>query len=287
MHQYKKLIERILAEGEQSGDRTGTGTRRIFGDILKFDCAESLPVVTLKYTHLSAVIHELLWFIKGSTNIKYLQDNNVKIWDEWATEEGEVGPMYGAQWRHAQGTYIDTAKGKIILDGEDQLKNAIGLIKNNPTSRRIIIDCWDTKQIPNDEYTPKENVAQGNMALAPCHMFMQFQVSNKGRLNMTMYQRSVDSFLGLPFNIASYAILLNMVAQITNLKPGVFTWMGGDIHIYNNHIKQIELMLTREPKEPPTLELNPKIKNIDDFQIEDIMINNYECHPSIKGEISV
>jgi len=287
MYQYKGLIEHILDEGEVSGDRTGTGTRRVFGDMLVFGCAESLPVVTLKYTHLPAVIHELLWFIRGDTNIKYLKDNGVKIWDEWATEQGEIGPMYGAQWRAGRGAYYNTAKGMQMSGGVDQLAKVIKDIKERPTSRRIIIDCWDAACLPQDDISPKENVELGNMALAPCHMFMQFQVSQHGYLNMTMYQRSVDSFLGLPFNIASYSILLYMIAQVTDLHPGIFTWMGGDIHIYSNHLKQIELMLSREPLEPPTLELNPKIKNIDDFKYEDIVVKDYKYHPSIKGEISV
>lgn len=287
MYEYKDLVQDIMSYGEISGDRTGTGTRRIFGNILVFDCSVTIPVVTVKYTHLPAVIHELLWFITGSTNIQYLKDNNVKIWDEWAAEDGEIGPMYGTQWRHSGGQYMSSAKGMIMVNGVDQLNNAIELIKTDPASRRIIIDCWDPKCLPNTDISPKQNPEMGNMALAPCHMFMQFQVNNHNELNMIMYQRSVDSFLGLPFNIASYAILLHMIAQITYKSPGTFTWMGGDIHIYNNHVKQVEEMLSREPLEPPTLELNPTITNIGDFKFEDIIIRDYKYHPSIKGDISV
>jgi thymidylate synthase len=287
MHSYKRLIEKVWMEGELSGDRTGTGTRKIFGEQLKFNCAHALPVVTIKYTHTPAIIHELLWFITGDTNIKYLRENKVKIWEEWADDFGEIGPMYGTQWRNSGGTYQKTINGMVMSNGVDQLQKAIDDIKNNPNSRRIVIDCWDPKVIPDAEYSPQENVGMGKMALAPCHMFMQFQVTKQGYLNMVMYQRSVDSFLGLPFNITSYAILLSMIAQVTGTTPGMFTWMGGDIHLYNNHINQVEEMLGRHPKNPPTLWLNPVIDNIEDFTFEDIRVLNYEYHPAIKGEISV
>ena len=284
MQQYKDLVQKVYEYGEHVPDRTGTGTRRLFGDMMKFDCSESLPLVTVKYTHYPAVIHELLWFISGSTNIKYLKNNNVRIWDEWATDGGEIGPMYGFQWRNsgAHKNWLNGWEG-----GADQLQNAINDIKNNPTSRRIIVDCWDPIELPDLEYSPKENAEQGLMALAPCHMMFQFYVDTEDKLHMTMYQRSVDTFLGLPFNIASYAILLSMVAQVSGKTPGIFTWMGGDIHIYNNHVNQVEEMLEREPLEPPKLELNPNITSIDDFNYEDIKIVGYEHHPPIKGKISV
>lgn len=287
MQEYKRLVETIWIDGELSGDRTGTGTRRIFGTKLDFNCQEYLPVVTVKYTHIPAIVHELIWFIKGSTNIQYLRDNGVKIWEEWADPMGEIGPMYGTQWRNSGGIYSNTVDGMRMSNGIDQLKIAIDTIKNNPTSRRIIIDCWDPRVIPDDLYSPQENVGMGKMALAPCHMFMQFQVTKAGYLNMIMYQRSVDSFLGLPFNIASYAILLNMIAQVTGKAPGKFTWMGGDTHIYNNHINQIEEMLGRDCKPPPRLWLNSDITNIDDFTYDDIKVMDYEYHPAIKGKISV
>lgn len=285
MKQYKDLVQRVYDDGVTSMDRTGTGTRRVFGGMMAFDCSERFPLVTLKYTHTPAIIHELLWFIKGSTNIKYLQDNNVKIWDEWADHKGEVGPMYGAQWRNYGATAFPN--GTWRQDGVDQLDNTIIDIKENSQSRRIIIDAWDPKHLPFSGYSPVENVGLGKMALAPCHMFMQFFVTPDKKLDMIMYQRSVDSFLGLPFNIASYAILLAMIAQVTGLGTGTFTWMGGDIHIYNNHIDQVEEMLSRETKSPPFLQLNPSISNINDFTFEDINIVGYEYHPAIKGVISV
>jgi thymidylate synthase len=281
MKQYKDLIKLVYETGELSNDRTGTGTRRLFGHKMAFDCSKQFPLVTLKYTHTPAVIHELLWFIKGDTNIKYLQDNNVRIWNEWADPSGEVGPMYGSQWRNS-GSKLKI-NNKYNTDGVDQLAKAIHDIKNNPSSRRIIIDCWDPKKIPEDGYSPIENVGIGKMALAPCHMFMQFYVRKDESLDLLMYQRSVDSFLGLPFNIASYAILLNMVAQVSGKTPGNFIWVGGDVHIYNNHIPQVEIMLEREPKSPPYLRLNKEISNINDFTFDDIEIVGYEYHPALKG----
>lgn len=284
MKEYIELIKNIYENGELSSDRTGTGTRRIFGGMMKFDCSETLPLVTVKYTHYPAVIHELLWFISGSSNIEYLKNNNVRIWNEWADDRGNIGPMYGSQWRHAGAT----RKGSYdFVGGVDQLAKVIEDIKVRPDSRRIIIDCWDPLYLPVDGVSPVENVGIGKMALAPCHMFMQFFVSKERRLDLIMYQRSVDSFLGLPFNIASYAILLKLIAQVTGTTPGVFTWMGGDIHIYSNHVSQVEEMLSREPKPLPTLEINPEITNIDEFQYNDFIVHNYEYHPALKGEISV
>ena len=284
MQEYKDLVQYVYEKGEQSSDRTGTGTRRVFGASMKFDCSTHLPLVTVKYTHYPAVIHELLWFLSGSINIKYLKNNGVRIWNEWATPAGEVGPMYGSQWRHAgaRKRSVDS-----FIGGVDQIAKAIEDIKLRPESRRIIIDSWDPQYIPEDGLSPIENVSVGKMALAPCHMFMQFFVSKDRKLHLIVYQRSVDCFLGLPFNIASYAILLNMIAQVTGTKPGIFTWNGGDIHIYNNHIPQVEELLAREPKPLPILRLNREIDNIDHFQYEDIDIVGYEYHPALKGEISV
>jgi len=285
MKQYKELVQKVKEEGSSSKDRTGTGTRKIFGHMMKFDCSSSLPLVTLKYTHYPAIIHELLWFISGNTNIKYLKENNVNIWDEWADPFGNIGPIYGGQWRAAGAEVRDSIRGWSKSGGVDQLGNAIDLIKNKPESRRIIVDCWDPLSLPDEEYSPRENVGLGMMALAPCHMMFHFQVNNNV-LNLVMYQRSVDSFLGLPFNIASYAILLNLVAMVTNTTPGVFTWMGGDIHIYNNHMLQVDEMLGREPLTPPKLVLNRKT-NIESFDYDDIKIIEYNYHPSIKAPISV
>lgn len=287
MQQYKDIISKILEHGEAAGDRTGTGTKRVFGHHAQFDCSISFPLVTLKYTHFPAIVHELLWFISGKTNIEYLQKNNVKIWDEWATDKGELGPVYGAQWRNANGTFRQKIQGEWVSNGIDQLKNCIDLIKDSPNSRRIILDSWNPKYLPDPTMSPKENAALGLMSLAPCHMFMQFYVSETKRLDMVMYQRSVDTFLGLPFNIASYALLLTMVAQVTGTTPGTFNWMGGDVHIYNNHREQIDLMMERRPLNPPWIELNPDITDIDDFTFEDIILRNYNAHAAIKGKISV
>ncbi len=285
MKQYKDLIELVYETGQLSADRTGTGTRRIFGHKMSFDCSKQFPLVTLKYTYFPAIVHELLWFLTGETNIQYLKDNNIKIWDGWADPFGEIGPMYGTQWRNS-GAKLKISN-KLKKDGVDQLAKAIHDIKHKPHSRRIIVDCWDPKKIPDDDYSPQVNVGLGNMALAPCHMFMQFYVDQEDNLELLMYQRSVDSFLGLPFNIASYALLLSMVAQVTGKTPGNFIWVGGDVHLYNNHIPQVEEMMTREPKSPAYLKLNKNIKNIDDFTFKDIELVGYEYHPALKGAISI
>ncbi len=288
MKQYRELIERIVEEGESSEDRTGTGTIRLFGTKMTFDLAEGFPLVTLKYTHYPAIVHELLWFLSGKTNIKYLQVNKVNIWNEWATDQGDLGPVYGAQWRNANGTFREKIKEEWVWNGVDQLGNCIDLIKHNPFSRRIIVDCWNVKYLPDETIPPKENATLGLMALSPCHMMFQFFVSQDGRLDLQMYQRSVDSFLGLPFNIASYALLLAMVAQVTNTTPGVFTWVGGDTHIYNNHLDQVTEMLSRKEYPLPKLKLRPSIqKSINDYTYDDILLLNYKYHPAIKGIISV
>lgn len=288
MHEYKDLINDILVYGSASDDRTGTGTRRLFCEGLRFrNVAENFPLVTLKYTHYPAVFHELMWFLTGSTNIKYLQDNNVHIWDEWADENGEVGPMYGSQWRNCGGTHRSLVGNEWTGNGVDQLQNAIDLIKNNPTSRRIVVDSWNPLKLPQDDLGMLENSQYGFMNLAPCHMFFQFFVSTDGELSMYVYQRSVDSFLGLPFNIASYAALLMLVAQVTNTKAADLVWQGGDVHLYNNHIDLAKKMIRRTCKDLPVLEINPEITDIDEFQIEDMILHSYDPHPAIKGEISV
>ena len=264
MKQYLDLCETVLSEGVKKEDRTGTGTISYFGYQMRFDLSKSFPLVTTKKLHLKSIIYELLWFIKGSTNVKYLQDNGVRIWNEWAKEDGELGPIYGYQWR----SWPDYKGGHI-----DQLQQVIDSIKNHPDSRRHIISAWNVG-------------ALDDMQLPPCHILFQFYVAN-GRLSCQLYQRSADLFLGVPFNIASYALLTMMVAQVTGLKPGEFIHTLGDVHIYTNHVEQVILQLTREPKALPTMKINPDIKDILDFDYHDFTLENYEAHPHIKGEISV
>jgi len=264
MQQYLNLIQDILDNGEQKGDRTGTGTISIFGHQMRFDLAKSFPLVTTKKMFLKGIIHELLWIISGSTNIKYLKDNKVNIWNEWADENGELGPVYGKQWRSWQN-----------IDGTtiDQIKEVIESIKSNPNGRRHIVTAWNPSDIEKQK-------------LPPCHCFFQFYVSN-GKLSCQLYQRSADLILGVPFNIASYALLTMMIAQVCDLKCGEFIHTFGDVHIYNNHIEQAKLQLTREQFEGPKMIINPEIKNIDDFKYEDFTLHGYKSHPAIKAEVSV
>jgi len=264
MKQYLDLLERVLDEGNKKEDRTGTGTISVFGHQMRFDLGEGFPLLTTKKLHLKSIIHELLWFLKGSTNVKYLQDNGVRIWNEWAKEDGELGPIYGYQWR----SWPDYKAGHI-----DQVKQVIESIKTNPDSRRHIVSAWNVGAIDD-------------MQLPPCHILFQFYVAN-GELSCQLYQRSADIFLGVPFNIASYAILTMMVAQVCGLKPGTFVHTLGDAHIYLNHMDQVKLQLTRQPMALPQLRINPERKNIDDFVFEDFDLVNYESHPHIKGAISV
>lgn len=264
MQQYLELLEKILIEGENKDDRTGTGTKAIFGHQMRFDLSEGFPAITTKRVHWPSIIHELLWFLSGETNISYLQENKIRIWNEWADEEGNLGPVYGKQWRK-----WESNDGKII----DQIENAIELIKNNPSSRRIIVSAWNVGDLEE-------------MALMPCHAFFQFYV-NKGRLSCQLYQRSADVFLGVPFNISSYSLLTCMMAQICDLEPGEFIWTGGDCHLYLNHIEQAKLQIERVPKKIPKLKLDKSIKSIDDFTKNSIEIIGYEHHPHISGEISV
>jgi len=261
---YLDLMRHILDQGADKGDRTGTGTKSVFGYQMRFDLADGFPMVTTKKLHLPSIVHELLWFLKGETNVKYLQDNGVRIWNEWADENGDLGPVYGKQWRR-----WETKDGRII----DQVQQAIETIKTNPNSRRIIVSAWNVGEL--DE-----------MALMPCHAFFQFHVA-EGRLNCQLYQRSADVFLGVPFNIASYALLTHMMAQVCGLEPGVFVHTLGDAHLYNNHLDQARLQITRTPLPLPTLKLNPAIKDIDDFTYDDIEVVGYEHHPHIKAPISV
>ena len=264
MKQYLDLLRKIMDEGTVKGDRTGTGTKSIFGYQMRFNLNEGFPLLTTKKVHLKSIIYELLWFINGDTNIKYLNDHGVTIWDEWADENGELGPVYGAQWRHWK-----TAEGTEI----DQLANLMKQLKENPNSRRHIISAWNVAQVDN-------------MALPPCHSMFQFYVANN-RLSCQLYQRSADVFLGVPFNIASYSLLLLMMAQVTGLKPGDFVHTLGDAHLYLNHIEQAKLQLTREPYALPKMRINPDVKDIFGFKFEDFSLEEYTAHPHIKAEVSV
>ncbi|MEP1032598.1 thymidylate synthase [Ekhidna sp.] len=264
MQQYLNLMKHILDNGSEKGDRTGTGTKSVFGYQMRFDLSEGFPCVTTKKLHLRSIIHELLWFLQGDQNIKYLKDNGVSIWDDWADEEGNLGPVYGVQWR----SWV-TPDGRKI----DQIQNLIEGIKNNPNSRRHIVSAWNVADVDN-------------MALPPCHTLFQFYVAD-GKLSCQLYQRSADVFLGVPFNIASYALFTMMVAQVCNLKPGDFVHTFGDAHLYSNHLEQTQLQLTREPRELPVMKINPEVKDIFSFKFDDFELINYEPHPHIKGAVAV
>ncbi len=274
MKQYLDLIEHIRDYGTQKEDRTGTGTKSVFGYQMRFNLAEGFPMLTTKKLHLKSIIHELLWFLKGDTNISYLTENGVKIWNAWANDNGDLGPVYGHQWRNWNS------------EGIDQIKQVIETINTNPDSRRMLISAWNPSVLPDTTVSFSENVANGKAALPPCHAFFQFYVADE-KLSCQLYQRSADAFLGVPFNIASYALLTLMVAQICNLKPGDFVHTFGDAHIYNNHLEQINLQLSRTPKELPQMKINPNIKNIFDFKFEDFNLVNYNPHPHIKGAVSI
>ena len=264
MKQYLELCERVLREGAEKTDRTGTGTRSVFGHQMRFNMADGFPLLTTKKLHLKSIIYELLWFLQGSTNVKYLQENGVRIWNEWADENGELGPVYGKQWR----SWPDYKGGSI-----DQISQVIEQIKHTPDSRRMLVCAWNVAQV--DE-----------MALPPCHILFQFYVAD-GKLSLQLYQRSADIFLGVPFNIASYALLLKMMAQVTGLKEGEYIHTLGDAHIYNNHLEQVQLQLTREPRPLPQMKLNPAVKNLFDFRYEDFELVNYDPHPHIAGVVAV
>ena len=264
MKQYLDLLQHIMDNGVAKGDRTGTGTRSVFGYQMRFDLSEGFPLLTTKKLHLKSIIHELLWFLKGDTNAKYLQDNGVRIWNEWADEDGNLGHIYGYQWR----SWPDYNGGHI-----DQIKEVVETIKNNPDSRRIIVSAWNVAELPN-------------MNLPPCHAFFQFYVAD-GRLSLQLYQRSADTFLGVPFNIASYALLLMMMAQVTGLKAGDFVHTLGDTHIYNDHFEQVKEQLSRQPRKLPRMVINPEVKSIFDFKYEDFSLEDYDPHPHIKATVSV
>jgi len=264
MKQYLDLMQHVLDHGTQKHDRTGTGTISVFGYQMRFNLQEGFPMVTTKKLHLKSIIHELIWFLSGDTNIKYLKDNGVKIWDEWADADGNLGPVYGSQWR----SWPKPDGGHI-----DQIAQIINTIKNNPDSRRIIVSAWNVADVEH-------------MALPPCHAFFQFYVAD-GKLSCQLYQRSADIFLGVPFNIASYALLTMMVAQVCGLEYGDFIHTLGDAHLYNNHIEQAKLQLSRDPKKLPVMEINPEVKNILDFKFEDFTLKDYDAHPHIKGAVAV
>lgn len=277
MKQYLDLMRHIRDNGVKKEDRTGTGTISIFGYQMRFDLSEGFPLVTTKKCHLKSIIYELLWFLNGDTNIQFLNKNGVKIWNEWATEDGELGPVYGAQWRS-----WPAANGEVI----DQFSQLIEQIKTKPDSRRLIISAWNPAVLPDEGIPPRENARRGKMALPPCHTIFQFYVS-EGKLSCQLYQRSADVFLGVPFNIASYALLTMMVAQVTGLRPGDFVHTFGDAHLYLNHMEQVETQLSREPLPLPTMEINPQVKNLFEFEYEDFQLLNYQAHPHISAPISV
>jgi thymidylate synthase len=274
MKQYLDLVQHVLENGNQKGDRTGTGTKSVFGYQMRFDLSEGFPMVTTKKLHLKSIIYELLWFLKGDTNIEYLQENGVKIWDAWADENGDLGPVYGHQWRNWNSEEID------------QIADLIQELKTNPNSRRMLVSAWNPSVLPDTSKSFAENVANNKAALPPCHAFFQFYVSDR-KLSCQLYQRSADIFLGVPFNIASYALFTMMIAQVCDLEVGEFIHTFGDAHIYNNHFEQLELQLSRQPKTLPKMILNPAIKNIFDFTFEDFTLVGYEPHDAIKGSVAV
>lgn len=274
MKQYHDLLKHILKNGTQKGDRTGTGTISCFGYQMRFNLSEGFPLLTTKKLHLKSIIHELLWFIKGETNIQYLKDYKVRIWDEWADENGDLGPVYGHQWRNWNS------------EGIDQIEVLIDQIKSNPNSRRMIVSAWNPSVLPDTTKSFTENVKNGKAALPPCHAFFQFYVS-EGKLSCQLYQRSADTFLGVPFNIASYALFTMMIAQVTDLQPGDFVHTFGDVHLYNNHIDQAKEQLSRDTRPLPQMMINPKIKDITAFSFEDFELINYDPHPHIKAAVSI
>lgn len=274
MKQYHDLVKHVLENGNEKGDRTGTGTKSVFGHQMRFDLSEGFPMVTTKKLHLKSIVYELLWFIRGDTNIKYLQENGVRIWNEWADENGDLGPVYGHQWRNWNS------------DEVDQLKEVISALKTNPNSRRMLVSAWNPSVLPDTSVPFSENVANGKAALPPCHAFFQFYVA-EGKLSCQLYQRSADIFLGVPFNIASYALFTMMIAQVCGYEVGEFIHTFGDAHIYNNHQEQLELQLSRDLRPLPKMKINPDIKSIFDFTFDDFQLIDYNPHPHIKGKVAV
>ena len=274
MKQYLDLLQHIDTHGVEKTDRTGTGTKSVFGYQMRFNLAEGFPLVTTKKIHLKSLVHELLWFLKGSTNIEYLQENGVRIWNEWADENGNLGPVYGHQWRNWNS------------EGIDQIQGVVDTLKSNPDSRRMLVSAWNPSVLPDTSVSFSENVSNNKAALPPCHAFFQFYVADN-KLSCQLYQRSADVFLGVPFNIGSYALLTMMVAQVCGFEAGDFVHTFGDVHIYSNHQEQIKEQLSRSPKPLPTMKLNPEIKNIFDFTYEDFELLNYDPHPLIKGKVAI
>lgn len=277
MQQYLELMRHVKENGTKKEDRTGTGTVSVFGYQMRFNLADGFPLVTTKKCHMRSITHELLWFLKGETNIQYLQDNGVSIWDEWATEEGELGPVYGKQWRSWEGS-----DGQIV----DQISELIEQIKTNPDSRRLMVSAWNPTVLPDTQFSPKENAANGKQALPPCHTLFQFYVI-EGKLSCQLYQRSGDVFLGVPFNIASYALFTMMVAQVCDLALGDFVHTFGDAHLYSNHLEQAELQLSRQPHPLPQMKINPQVKDIFAFTIDDFELVGYQAHPHIKAPVAI
>jgi thymidylate synthase len=274
MKQYHDLVKHVLEHGNEKGDRTGTGTKSVFGYQMRFDLSEGFPMVTTKKLHLKSIIYELLWFLHGDTNIKYLTDNGVRIWNEWADDHGDLGPVYGHQWRNWNSEDID------------QIKQVVDTLKSNPNSRRMLVSAWNPSVLPDTSKSFAENVANGKAALPPCHAFFQFYVAD-GKLSCQLYQRSADIFLGVPFNIASYALLTMMMAQVCGYQLGEFIHTFGDAHIYSNHLEQLELQLSRDIRPLPKMILNPEVKDIFDFTFEDFTLVDYNPHPHIKGAVAV
>ena len=274
MKQYLDLVQHVMENGVSKNDRTGTGTKSIFGYQMRFNLEDGFPLITTKKLHLKSIIYELLWFLKGDTNIKYLQDNGVKIWDGWADKNGDLGPVYGSQWRNWNN------------DNIDQISNLIEMIKKNPKSRRMIVSAWNPSVLPDTSISFDENIKNGKAALPPCHAFFQFYVAN-GKLSCQLYQRSADIFLGVPFNIASYSLFTHMVAHVCKLKVGDFIHTFGDAHIYTNHFDQVKLQLSRKPNKLPSLKIKRIVKDIFDFKYDDFEILNYNPHPHIKGVVSI
>ena len=274
MKQYLDLVKHVLEKGDFKEDRTGTGTKSVFGYQMRFDLSKGFPMLTTKKLHLKSIIYELLWFLKGDTNIKYLNENSVRIWNEWADKNGDLGPVYGFQWRNWNG------------DNIDQIKELIDNLKKNPNSRRMLVSAWNPSVLPDASKSFNENISQGKVALPPCHALFQFYV-NDGKLSCQLYQRSADIFLGVPFNIASYSLFTLMIAQVCGYMPGDFIHTFGDAHIYTNHFDQVKLQLTRSPKQLPTIEINSKITDIFNFSFEDFKLINYDPDPHIKGDVAV
>ena len=274
MKQYLDLVNHVMENGILKEDRTGTGTKSVFGYQMRFNLEDGFPLITTKKLHLKSIIYELLWFLNGDTNIKYLSENGVKIWDGWANDNGDLGPVYGSQWRNWNGENID------------QISNLIDMITNNPKSRRMIVSAWNPSVLPNTSKSFSQNIDEGKAALPPCHAFFQFYVSND-KLSCQLYQRSADIFLGVPFNIASYSLFTHMIAHVCNLKVGDFIHTFGDAHIYTNHFDQVKLQVKRDPKKLPELKINRNVESIFDFKFDDFEILNYDPHPHIKGAVSI